>query len=85
MATKNTLLILSMVNIQITWTANHASRAGDMQPADTKQESLVSYLPLSHIAAQIYDLWTGIHWGELVYFAQPDALKVNQKAHTCGF
>ncbi|XP_042351415.1 long-chain-fatty-acid--CoA ligase ACSBG1 isoform X2 [Plectropomus leopardus] len=59
----------------ITWTANHASRAGDMQPADTKQESLVSYLPLSHIAAQIYDLWKGIQWGELVYFAQPDALK----------
>ncbi|XP_032380556.1 long-chain-fatty-acid--CoA ligase ACSBG1 [Etheostoma spectabile] len=59
----------------ITWTANHASRAGDLQPADTKQESLVSYLPLSHIAAQIYDLWAGIQWGELVYFAQPDALK----------
>ncbi|XP_035251951.1 long-chain-fatty-acid--CoA ligase ACSBG1 [Anguilla anguilla] len=59
----------------ITWTTHHASRAGDMQPADTKQESLVSYLPLSHIAAQIYDLWTGIQWGELVYFAQPDALK----------
>ncbi|KAM8750915.1 long-chain-fatty-acid--CoA ligase ACSBG1 [Acanthopagrus schlegelii] len=59
----------------ITWTAKNASRAGDMQPADTKQESLVSYLPLSHIAAQIYDLWTGIQWGELVYFAQPDALK----------
>ncbi|XP_074488986.1 long-chain-fatty-acid--CoA ligase ACSBG1 [Sebastes fasciatus] len=59
----------------ITWTANSASRVGDMQPADTKQESLVSYLPLSHIAAQIYDLWTGIQWGELVYFAQPDALK----------
>lgn len=36
----------------------------------------MSYLPLSHIAAQIYDLWTGIQWGELVYFAQPDALKV---------
>ncbi|XP_059191923.1 long-chain-fatty-acid--CoA ligase ACSBG1 [Centropristis striata] len=59
----------------ITWTANHASSAGDMQPADTKQESLVSYLPLSHIAAQIFDLWTGIQYGELVYFAQPDALK----------
>lgn len=65
------------MNLQITWTAIHASRAGEMQPADTKQESLVSYLPLSHIAAQIYDLWTGIHWGELVYFAQPDALKVS--------
>ncbi|XP_016423759.1 LOW QUALITY PROTEIN: long-chain-fatty-acid--CoA ligase ACSBG1-like [Sinocyclocheilus rhinocerous] len=59
----------------ITWTAHHASRAGDMQPAEIRQESLVSYLPLSHIAAQIYDLWTGIQWGEQVSFAQPDALK----------
>ncbi|KAG2470378.1 ACBG1 ligase, partial [Polypterus senegalus] len=59
----------------ITWTAQHASRAGDMQPAELRQEVIVSYLPLSHIAAQIYDLWTGIQWGELVYFAQPDALK----------
>lgn len=48
-----------------------------MQPAEISQESLVSYLPLSHIAAQIYDLWTGIQWGEQVSFAQPDALKVN--------
>ncbi|XP_009296341.1 long-chain-fatty-acid--CoA ligase ACSBG1 isoform X2 [Danio rerio] len=59
----------------ITWTAHHASRAGDMQPAEIRQESLVSYLPLSHIAAQIYDLWTGIKWGEQISFAQPDALK----------
>ncbi|XP_044139313.1 long-chain-fatty-acid--CoA ligase ACSBG1 isoform X1 [Bufo gargarizans] len=59
----------------ITWTAAHASRAGDMQPAEIRQESIVSYLPLSHIAAQIFDLWTGIKWGEHVYFANPDALK----------
>ncbi|XP_072258159.1 long-chain-fatty-acid--CoA ligase ACSBG1 isoform X2 [Pyxicephalus adspersus] len=59
----------------ITWTAAHASRAGDMQPAEVQQESIVSYLPLSHIAAQIYDMWTGIKWGEHVYFANPDALK----------
>ncbi|XP_029909403.1 long-chain-fatty-acid--CoA ligase ACSBG1 [Myripristis murdjan] len=59
----------------ITWTAHHASRVGNILPADTMQESLVSYLPLSHIAAQIYDLWTGIQSGGLVYFAQPDALK----------
>ncbi|XP_016354671.1 long-chain-fatty-acid--CoA ligase ACSBG1 isoform X1 [Sinocyclocheilus anshuiensis] len=59
----------------ITWTAHHASRAGDMQPAEIRQESLVSYLPLSHIAAQIYDRWTEIQWGEQVSFAQPDALK----------
>lgn len=48
-----------------------------MQPAEVQQESIVSYLPLSHIAAQIYDLWTGIKWGEQVYFAEPDALKVH--------
>ncbi|XP_062998686.1 long-chain-fatty-acid--CoA ligase ACSBG1 [Elgaria multicarinata webbii] len=59
----------------ITWTSTHASRAGDMQPAEMQQETIVSYLPLSHIAAQIYDLWTGIKWGERVYFAEPDALK----------
>lgn len=59
----------------ITWTAAHASRAGDMKPAEVQQESIVSYLPLSHIAAQIYDLWTSIKWGEHVYFANPDALK----------
>uniref|UniRef100_A0AAQ6AGX4 Long-chain-fatty-acid--CoA ligase ACSBG1 n=1 Tax=Amphiprion ocellaris TaxID=80972 RepID=A0AAQ6AGX4_AMPOC len=70
----------------ITWTASHASMVGEVQPADTKQESLVSYLPLSHIAAQIYDLWTGIMFGELVYFAQPDALKgslVNTLREVC--
>ncbi|XP_069078151.1 long-chain-fatty-acid--CoA ligase ACSBG1 isoform X2 [Pleurodeles waltl] len=59
----------------ITWTAAHASRAGNMMPAEVQQETIVSYLPLSHIAAQMYDLWTGIKWGELVYFADPDALK----------
>jgi long-chain-fatty-acid--CoA ligase ACSBG len=42
-----------------------------------QQEVVVSYLPLSHIAAQIYDLWTGIQWGAQVCFADPDALKVS--------
>ncbi|KAM4678070.1 long-chain-fatty-acid--CoA ligase ACSBG1 [Discoglossus pictus] len=66
-------VMLSQDNI--TWTAAHASRAGEMIPAEIQQETIVSYLPLSHIAAQIYDLWTGIKWGEHVYFASPDALK----------
>uniref|UniRef100_A0A8C1ZND6 Long-chain-fatty-acid--CoA ligase ACSBG1 n=1 Tax=Cyprinus carpio TaxID=7962 RepID=A0A8C1ZND6_CYPCA len=44
----------------ITWTAHHA---------------ISGQLPSTHIAAQIYDLWTGIQWGEQVSFAQPDALK----------
>ncbi|KAM4826153.1 long-chain-fatty-acid--CoA ligase ACSBG1 [Thomomys bottae] len=59
----------------ITWTARFGSQAGDIQPAEVQQEVVVSYLPLSHIAAQMYDLWTGIQWGAQVCFAEPDALK----------
>ncbi|XP_022272729.1 long-chain-fatty-acid--CoA ligase ACSBG1 isoform X4 [Canis lupus baileyi] len=65
-----------MANVYtITWTARYGSQAGDIQPAEVQQEVVVSYLPLSHIAAQIYDLWTGIQWGAQVCFAEPDALK----------
>ncbi|KAB0352312.1 hypothetical protein FD754_017169 [Muntiacus muntjak] len=66
-------VMLSQDNI--TWTAQYGSQAGDIQPAEIQQEVVVSYLPLSHIAAQIYDLWTGIQWGAQVCFAEPDALK----------
>ncbi|XP_075391392.1 long-chain-fatty-acid--CoA ligase ACSBG1 isoform X2 [Tenrec ecaudatus] len=66
-------VMLSQDNI--TWTARYGSQAGDIQPAEIQQEVVVSYLPLSHIAAQIYDLWTGIQWGAQVCFAEPDALK----------
>ncbi|XP_036295370.2 long-chain-fatty-acid--CoA ligase ACSBG1, partial [Pipistrellus kuhlii] len=66
-------VMLSQDNI--TWTARYGSQAGGIQPAEAQQEVVVSYLPLSHIAAQIYDLWTGIQWGAQVCFAQPDALK----------
>jgi long-chain-fatty-acid--CoA ligase ACSBG len=37
--------------------------------------SLVSYLPLSHIAAQMFDIYLPIMAGVQVWFAQPDALK----------
>ncbi|XP_062947091.1 long-chain-fatty-acid--CoA ligase ACSBG1 isoform X2 [Cynocephalus volans] len=66
-------VMLSQDNI--TWTARFGSLAGDIQPAEVQQEVVVSYLPLSHIAAQIYDLWTGIQWGAQVCFAEPDALQ----------
>ncbi|KAM7048406.1 long-chain-fatty-acid--CoA ligase ACSBG1 isoform 3-T5 [Molossus nigricans] len=66
-------VMLSQDNI--TWIARYGSQAGGIQPAEVQQEVVVSYLPLSHIAAQIYDLWTGIQWGAQVCFAEPDALK----------
>ena len=40
------------------------------------QEHCISYLPLSHIAAQMTDIWIPIRAGATVWFAKPDALKV---------
>ena len=41
-------------------------------------EVIVSYLPLSHVAAQIVDIYCPMLYAASVYFAQPDALKVFQ-------
>lgn len=36
----------------------------------------MTYLPLSHIAGQIVDIYISMKYGAVVYFAKPDALKV---------
>lgn len=56
--------------------------------ATEKQELVVSYLPLSHVAAQMIDIWLPVTFGGQVFFAQPDALKVkiiNNKKKTCAY
>ena len=40
------------------------------------EEVVVSYLPLSHVAAQVNDLWISVKFAGTTYFASPDALKV---------
>lgn len=40
----------------------------------TENERVVSYLPLSHIAALNYDIISAIQIGFCLYYAKPDAL-----------
>uniref|UniRef100_A0A8C3R7I1 long-chain-fatty-acid--CoA ligase n=1 Tax=Cyanoderma ruficeps TaxID=181631 RepID=A0A8C3R7I1_9PASS len=47
----------------------------ELHDARDRQEEVISYLPLSHIAAQMCDIWAAMSFGVQVYFAQPDALK----------
>ncbi|KAG5834617.1 hypothetical protein ANANG_G00263350 [Anguilla anguilla] len=56
----------------ITWIAN---TAGNMTNLKQGEQMTVSYLPLSHVAAQVYDLWISMRFAGTTYFAEPDALK----------
>ncbi|XP_034450662.1 long-chain-fatty-acid--CoA ligase ACSBG2-like [Hippoglossus hippoglossus] len=56
----------------LTWTAHTASTLVD---STYGVEVLVSYLPLSHVAAQMMDMWITMAFAGTIYFADPDALK----------
>ncbi|KAJ0182505.1 hypothetical protein K1T71_001874 [Dendrolimus kikuchii] len=57
----------------LTWDAfTIGERVCDLQPT---QDRLVSFLPLSHVAAQVVDIYTTLSNAVPVFFAQPDALK----------
>ncbi|KAL0979625.1 hypothetical protein UPYG_G00187460 [Umbra pygmaea] len=56
----------------ITWTSNAAGVSTSMKYGS---ESVVSYLPLSHVAAQVNDMWVCMRYAAATYFADPDALK----------
>jgi long-subunit acyl-CoA synthetase (AMP-forming) len=50
----------------VIWTADRLTSAYDIGPAD----SLISYLPLSHIAEQIFSLYAPVFTGACVWFAE---------------
>ncbi|XP_038155657.1 long-chain-fatty-acid--CoA ligase ACSBG2-like [Cyprinodon tularosa] len=56
----------------ITWTARTVSKV--INP-NCGEEVLVSYLPLSHVAAQMIDIWCCMSLAGTAHFAEPDALK----------
>ncbi|XP_061540172.1 long-chain-fatty-acid--CoA ligase ACSBG2 isoform X2 [Phycodurus eques] len=59
----------------LTWNALSTSRHVRLTVATESQEVVVSYLPLSHIAAQMVDIWVTMRVGGVTHFADPDALK----------
>lgn len=56
----------------ITWTAHANCINADFHAG---KEQLVSFLPLSHVAAQMADIYITMYAGATCFFAQPDALK----------
>jgi len=63
-----------ITNDNMTWTVRtilERTRKGTMDTND----AMISYLPLSHVAAQVLDMYVPLMSGCQVYFAQPDALK----------
>lgn len=63
-----------ITNDNITWTVDTMTLASRKSYLD-ETEVMISYLPLSHIAAQMLDMHVPIKTGMQIYFAQPDALK----------
>jgi len=59
--------------VQLIWIAKTCGHAAHWKYS---YEVVVSYLPLSHVAAQIVDIYCPLIYAASVYFAQPDALKV---------
>jgi long-chain-fatty-acid--CoA ligase ACSBG len=57
----------------VTWTARNI--AENFIPGMNHTERMVSYLPLSHMAAQLVDIHIPMYLGSSVYFCQPDAMK----------
>ena len=56
-----------------TWTAQ--AQLSTMPRTMDYNDCIISYLPLSHIAAQMLDMYCCIMTGTQVWFAQPDALR----------
>ena len=55
----------------ITWTASLMAQIVSL----SNKDRIISFLPLSHIAAQVVDLVAPLIMGSTVYFARPDALR----------
>ena len=69
------LLYTLLQLFQVTWMCN---RVLQYITTSVGAEHIVSYLPLSHIATQLIDIYVPLSSAGTVWFAQPDAMKVNR-------
>lgn len=65
--------VLTCLLFQLCWTAGKAVENAGLLYASEVQ---LSYLPLSHIAGSLTDIYGAMVCAATVYFAQPDALRV---------
>lgn len=66
-------------NDNLTWTTGRFMKDLPSQVELNQNDRAISYLPLSHVAAQMLDIHCPIYCGSKIYFAQPDALKGSLK------
>lgn len=66
-------IILTCLLFQLCWTAGKAVENAGLLYASEVQ---LSFLPLSHIAGSLTDIYGAMACAATVYFAQPDALRV---------
>lgn len=64
---------LTCLLFQLCWTAGKTCENAGLRYA---LEIQISYLPLSHIAGSLTDIYGAMICAATVYFAQPDALRV---------
>jgi long-chain-fatty-acid--CoA ligase ACSBG len=63
------------MTLQLTWTAAMTQESVKYQFA---ANTVVTYLPLSHIAGMMVDIYVPLITATTVYFAEPDAMRVCQ-------
>ncbi|KAG3280609.1 long-chain-fatty-acid--CoA ligase ACSBG2-like [Ictidomys tridecemlineatus] len=68
--------IVMLSHDNITWTTAATVQSLCYKCPPEGQEVLVSYLPLSYIKAQIFDMWVAILVAGTLYFAPPEAGRV---------
>jgi acyl-CoA synthetase (AMP-forming)/AMP-acid ligase II len=73
--TTGTPKAVMLTHDNITWTCKTMILSGTPRGYLDADDIIISYLPLSHIAAQQLDMYMPAITGCQVYFASPDALK----------